>query len=938
MSRTWTSFLAWVKDMRQAWSKHIILVVVVAVAFGMLQKPLLWLLSFIESTCLAHLSPDWFGGLVFFLVCYLLKREWDYRKIYVPRPVSLWLILLLGIYLYYRHWEGSFSFWPISFSFWEIPFLRKLAWSDLLLLPWGGAVAIALRSRSKEDRFFLGLVLLILCVVLYFVPQAQGKPSLVWALLSLSVAVGSYLLGYLILHWWGYRLQPTSKEEAIKVSELSPQAIDPDDAIVSEEDDWLGFSAMARVVRKNLQVLDLSKGSLTVGVVAPWGRGKSSFINLLRKRLEEDGGIIISFNPRGSKSVSSIPEDFFDSFAKELSRHYLGFGLLLARYTKHIGLLNQYAWTRPLASLLTLLLPGKEREAVSKTLRELGKRVYVLLDDLDRLSGEEILEVLKLMDRNASFSNTVFIVAYDKAYVNNVLKKHLDHGLAHSFIDKYISWEIPLPAPNKEILKSLMGIEFAMKVKDDNSNVYEEIQRAWKKVGGIVVESLNSVRDLKRYLNLMIPRYNEIRGLVRSDEYILLCLLGYKDFGVYAALNSGRMLQLDIPSQTYVLTPDFEETLGRISQWEGAKGILERLFFTNIERRNGSIVFTSLCRKRVFDVYFGYLKSVEGTPYAGVVSEIIRCRYDQVPYKAIDEMIGQLGVDLVVKVFLYLIQLPCHLDEYRSVTIELMAYLVFKDNLSEARRSALQYELREFFSLDRYEKYKELGFTLDLELYKQMLSKMLSFVINTHPKWMSDLIDEIAPKEEGSSQTCVYSTEEISEILLKCQSVYYEQWKPTDEASAVLGFLYKGCMNGYPPYTKQALQALVSLIKKYPDGCVWVVLNRACSRPFPRISWFEDPVNKPLSLDRDWLKLSFDKALLESLEKQGLSLDAWLDLIKDPRIRHILNYTRSTPRKEYFRYIEFLPDEEVDLDSIDYVYRAVLAQEERDRQQAGSEG
>lgn len=459
MSRTWTSFTASVKEMRQAWSKHIILVVVVAVAFGMLQKPLLTLLSFIESTCLAHLSPDGFGGFVFFLAGYLLKREWDYRKIYVPRPVSLWLILLLGIYLYYRHWEGSFSFW-------EIPCFGRLAWSDLLLFPWGGAVAIALRSRSKKDRFFLVLVLLLLCVVLYFVPQAQGSPSLVWAILSLSMAVGSCLLLYFILYRWSYRLQRTREEYAIKVLELNSQAIGSDDAIESEEHDWVGFFRMITIVRENLQALDLSKGSFTVGVIAPWGRGKSSFINLLRKQLKKDGGIIIPFNPRGSKSVSSISEDFFDAFAKELSRHYLGFGLLLARYTKHLGLLNQYEWTRPLGSLLTLILPGKEQEAVNRILGELGKRVYVLLDDLDRLSGEEILEVLKLMDRNASFSNTVFIVAYDKAYINNVLKKHLDHGLVHSFIDKYISWEFPLPEPDKEMLGQHMRIELRMRVKD----------------------------------------------------------------------------------------------------------------------------------------------------------------------------------------------------------------------------------------------------------------------------------------------------------------------------------------------------------------------------------------------------------------------------------------------------------------------------------------
>ena len=57
----------------------------------------------------------------------------------------------------------------------------------------------------------------------------------------------------------------------------------------------------------------------------------------------------------------------------------------------------------------------------------------------------------------------------------------------------------------------------------------------------------------------------------------------------------------------------------------------------------------------------------------------------------------------------------------------------------------------------------------------------------------------------------------------------------------------------------------------------------------------------------------------------------------DPPARSTLDYVRSTPKNEPRRGFELLPDEEVDLDSIDYVYRAVLAQEERDRQQATSE-
>ena len=901
--------------MYQAWLRHIIPVVVVAVAFGMLQKPLLSLLSFIESLCLAPLSPDWFGVFVALLTGYLLKREWNYRTIYVPRPVSLWLILLLGIYLYYRHWEGTFSFWPI-------PYFGKLAWSDLLLVPWGGAVAIALRSRSKKDRFFLGLVLLLLCAVLYFVPQAQGKPSLVWALLSLSIAVGSCLLGYLILHRWGDRLQPTSKEEAIKVSKLTSQAIDPDDAIVSEEDDWLGFSAMAKGLYKDLKVVDLSMSSLTVGVIASWGKGKSSFINLLMRQVIEDKGIIISFNPRGSKSVSSISEDFFDVFAKELSRHYLGFGLLLARYTKHIGLLNQYTWTRPVGSLLTLLLPGKEQEAVNHTLRELGRRVYVLLDDLDRLSGEEILEVLKLIDRNASFSNTVFITAYDKAYVNNVLKKHLDHGLNHSFIDKYITLEFPLPEPNKEILKRLMGVFLSQRVETDNVVSFGDLQRGWGTVAGVVVESLDSVRDLKRYLNLMISRYNGGLRHVDFADYFLLYLLCYKDQGVYEALQSKRLVQLEAPSENYVLTPNFEEELTRLSQWGGAKGILERLFPREKGMGAQEESVLSLRREHSFVRYFWSLESRKILPYSDAVSSIVSATRMQNPHIYIDDMIEKLGREQVINAFLYLVKSHREIEENREGTIELMAYVAYKIYGQTNRLNPLMGELMELLKRERYMKYKEFYMVVGIDEYRKLLAPMQSFMICTQPLWMYRLIDGIAGRNGIGLRECVYSIDEISVILLKCQEAYYNEWNPsTDSPRSVRAFVVNEYMNNYSGYNKQAILRLISLMRKYPDGCMLVALD-----------YYEEWI------DPSSYTFAIYSPLLRKLEKQGFTLDEWLALMEDTRTVYIMNYLRSAPSEEYSRNIESLPEEEADWESIDYIYRAVLAQEERDRQQATSEG
>lgn len=58
----------------------------------------------------------------------------------------------------------------------------------------------------------------------------------------------------------------------------------------------------------------------------------------------------------------------------------------------------------------------------------------------------------------------------------------------------------------------------------------------------------------------------------------------------------------------------------------------------------------------------------------------------------------------------------------------------------------------------------------------------------------------------------------------------------------------------------------------------------------------------------------------------------------DPPARSTFDYVRGIPKEEPCRSFEHLSGEKADLHSIDYIYRAILAQEERERQQASSEG
>ena len=468
------------------------------------------LLSFVQEYCIAELSPKWFGAFVCLLVvcCFyiLLGR---YKRTYIPVQLRWGLLLLAAAYLYYRL-SPCYDFWKISFCEWE---MSHVAWTDLLLLP-----------------------LLLLPIAVYLLRALKKN--------GVSVSIGE-----------------------VAPEQMETQSIQNDVAIERECDDWLGFSSMVGLLFEDLSSLDLSGESLTMGIIAQWGKGKSSYINLLMNKVKEHGGIIIRFNPRGSKSAANIQEDFFDAFATELSKYYVGFGFLLGRYTKHLGLLGQYEWTRPLESLLTLLLPEKDEQAINAALYSIGRRVYVVIDDLDRLTGEEIIEVLKLVDRNASFNNVVFVMAYDKEYVNNVLRKHLDHGLDHSFIDKYVTWEVTLPEIDGEILREKMTSYLESHLFGLPDEEKKRVLEGWSYVGNIIVEDLASVRHLKRYVNLTLPRYRKLYSKVDPADFFLLSLLQYRYLTIYN--NLARHIEIVelhdiIASSTRFVDEEIQDILGEL--------------------------------------------------------------------------------------------------------------------------------------------------------------------------------------------------------------------------------------------------------------------------------------------------------------------------------------------------------------------------------------
>ena len=231
------------------------------------------------------------------------------------------------------------------------------------------------------------------------------------------------------------------------------------------EDDELDFNPKVSELAKELRGLDLKERSTCYGIIAPWGYGKTSFLNLLSNELSADG-IVVTFNPRSAKSVEHIQEDFFAKLAQELSQHYWGAGLIVSRYAEQIGILNHYSKVRLIADALRLLRFKGSKATVSNAIEKIGKRLYIVLDDLDRLEGKELLETIKLIDITASFKNTVFLVACDKKYANDVLQAYLGSNPGLGYLDKYIAVEVQLSEYIEDKLNQMMVRYLREQVRD----------------------------------------------------------------------------------------------------------------------------------------------------------------------------------------------------------------------------------------------------------------------------------------------------------------------------------------------------------------------------------------------------------------------------------------------------------------------------------------
>lgn len=343
------------------------------------------------------------------------------------------------------------------------------------------------------------------------------------------------------------------------------------------------------------QVLALPKSdSFVLGLIGPWGSGKTSILSMVEEAVtSNDDVVILKFNPWLFSGTEQLAAHFFQELALQL--HELGdkklqqAGDMLVGYSEALSPLSALPfigkWAERVAGGAKFLgglvrrrggaLPASvtsQRREIAKLLAKHGKRLLVVIDDIDRLPKADIRELFKLVRLTADFPNTTYLLAFDRPRVEDALGE--TEGEGRAYLEKILQVTFDVPAIRQPDLAVFLLHEIQRAVGDREHGPLDVAE--WTNIFALAIRPLfRTPRDVRRFTNA-IPVALSVIG----DEIAVADVL---------AIEAIRCMLPDVWSQIQpcadVLTNTSERTFASARRTEAEKAKFDALLAAAGEHR-----------------------------------------------------------------------------------------------------------------------------------------------------------------------------------------------------------------------------------------------------------------------------------------------------------------------------------------------------------------
>lgn len=275
----------------------------------------------------------------------------------------------------------------------------------------------------------------------------------------------------------------------------------------------------------------LKKESLAIGISGNWGSGKTSFLKSMQRQMITDYRVI-TFNPWTCTDKVQIISRFFALMREQTENNDESLQDAIQKYQDIV----LEADIHPVLTFLAKILPLNKKEETLESLKEKieeaitidgSKPFAIFIDDLDRLEGNELFEVLRLIRITANFRNIVFIVAYDRDYICNVLNESKNIKRAEEYIQEIFHLEVSLPKFEDEKLLDVFMEEVARIASLDESKATRLRQLVMQllNVDGLsFTDLIPNFRQARRFANIFSLNFKSI--LAHTKEFVVRDFIG----------------------------------------------------------------------------------------------------------------------------------------------------------------------------------------------------------------------------------------------------------------------------------------------------------------------------------------------------------------------------------------------------------------------------
>ena len=341
--------------------------------------------------------------------------------------------------------------------------------------------------------------------------------------------------------------------------------------------------------------------SIVLGINGTWGSGKSTLLNFIINEIEQLSSdvnqeiIVLRFNPwmfSGQKELQTVFLRELILKLKNNSEKLKNASKKIAEFLEYLNWIN-YVHSGAGEALKTiknfLKKAGKEKELtdlkkeIDDILIESEVKLYITIDDIDRLTPSEITDIFQLIKLNGNFANTIFILAYDQDVVETALKNQFGEN-GRKYIEKIVQVDYTLPSISKEDISRLFidnlnelfnDEEITKKIKHLNDSIKDEP----------FIDFFSSLRDVYRYNNSIKLRLPSIVNELNILDFLLIESLRIFDQKAYQFIIDNKEIlvyksnndinNLNFQSDTEISTAEFIE---KTEFQKLIKIILRRLF------------------------------------------------------------------------------------------------------------------------------------------------------------------------------------------------------------------------------------------------------------------------------------------------------------------------------------------------------------------------